>query len=236
VVAWKLGFVDIRIDMAEDGRAVTRYEYPGTIVGDTTTISDLVDMIADADNGRTDNNRSDHVRAVFARLLNKCLTVAVAGTVAETKIGGYQEDTAAEEVELSVDGTDIVTWLASRVACLEAGLPICEHSECRPPVAANCLNLVVKRATRKAEVESSAGQTDRERVVQARPGHHGRVQRRRRRLNARWLKCNPGAYLMGCNAAFDGQTLDDCPYIPDDDDGWERDEWLAGFEDAVVVA
>jgi hypothetical protein len=41
---------------------------------------------------------------------------------------------------------------------------------------------------------------------------------------------NPGAYLKGCNAAFEGQILDDCPYIHG---GWERSEWRAGFDEAI---
>jgi hypothetical protein len=47
--------------------------------------------------------------------------------------------------------------------------------------------------------------------------------------------CSPECYLAGCNAAWAGETIDDCPYthIPEDDDGWERSEWRAGFEEAI---
>jgi len=40
---------------------------------------------------------------------------------------------------------------------------------------------------------------------------------------------SPECYLAGCNAAWVGETIDDCPYIP----GWERDEWRAGFDEAI---
>jgi hypothetical protein len=46
---------------------------------------------------------------------------------------------------------------------------------------------------------------------------------------------SPNVFLKGVNAAWAGATIDDCPFIPDDNDGWERSEWLAGFDEATAI-
>jgi hypothetical protein len=123
VVAYLLGFTNVRIDM-ETGeyRAIVRYTYP----------PDMMPIVGG--------------RPASAWGLYKCLMVSVAGLIAEAKIAKYY----TMYVEKDVNDNSIVPWEAVRVARSEAGLPICGHMECEIPFDAERIAEVIKRAEDEA--------------------------------------------------------------------------------------
>jgi hypothetical protein len=108
VVAWLLGFSGVWIDMEDNAyRAITRYDcLPPMLAVVDASLGALLDGGG---------------RAVLAGYLYEDLMFSVAGMVAEAKIAGYP----AGYVEVDVAGRTSATWGAVRVACIEAGLPVC---------------------------------------------------------------------------------------------------------------
>jgi hypothetical protein len=102
------------------------------------------------------------------------LVFSVAGLVAEVRIAGYPPPAYVED---DATGFVSVPWLAVRVACIEAGLPICGHKRCKIPLNSEHIDAgriteedvaaVTKRAEEEAFVMLKANWAIVKRVVNA---------------------------------------------------------------------
>jgi hypothetical protein len=142
VTAYLLGFTGVWIEM-DDGRnrAITRHDMLPSIL-----------TVAGGD------------RAVLARYQYEELMYFVAGLVAEEKIAGYP----GNHIEEDTAGRLCIEWEAVRAARLEAGLPICGHSDCTIPFDADVDDDVVDtHAGPDSNDDAGCGAGRRRRVTEA---------------------------------------------------------------------